>query len=253
MVLRKKGRVPFPRRPPLSPKAPNPWRDQSYLPAVSGRFTSRWQTLQRGFRCGVEIVEELPSPRCVLRFVCGWKADHEDRAASVADEYLSLALLGDESVRAYLNHVDLRICGGPERLCDVALLRAGGRRPVVCGPETGSNQPRVIGGLRQPHAAYCDLRLEGGVGNVISFGCGPEETTTMTVPKSLSQRIADDLREKIDAGELAAGEKIPSASELQATYGCSITPVRRAIDQLKTLGLVEGHSGMGVFVRARQG
>lgn len=74
----------------------------------------------------------------------------------------------------------------------------------------------------------------------------------MTVPKSLSQRIADDLHEKIETGELQPGDKIPSASELIAQYGCSITPVRRAIDQLKTLGLVEGHSGMGVFVTSRQ-
>lgn len=72
----------------------------------------------------------------------------------------------------------------------------------------------------------------------------------MTVPKSVFQRIADDLHEKIESGELQPGDKIPSASELQAKYGCSITPVRRAIDQLKTLGLVEGHSGMGVFVKA---
>lgn len=71
------------------------------------------------------------------------------------------------------------------------------------------------------------------------------------MPKSLSQTIADDLRSQITSGELQSGARIPSASELMAAYNCSITPVRRAIDQLKTLGLVEGHAGLGVYVTGR--
>jgi len=86
----------------------------------------------------------------------------------------------------------------------------------------------------------------------VTWVCGPREIT-MTMPKSLGQRIADDLRAQIESGELEPGEKIPSAAELMKTYGCSITPVRRAVDQLKTLGLVAGHSGLGVFVTGSAG
>jgi DNA-binding GntR family transcriptional regulator len=74
------------------------------------------------------------------------------------------------------------------------------------------------------------------------------ERSNKSEPRSKSQRIADELREQIESGTLHPGDKIPSANELMVTYGCSITPVRRAVDQLKTLGLVVGHAGMGVYV-----
>jgi DNA-binding GntR family transcriptional regulator len=86
---------------------------------------------------------------------------------------------------------------------------------------------------------------------VIPWVCGPKETITMPIPKSLSRRISDDLQAQIESGELQPGDKIPSARMLMATYECSITPVRLAIDRLKTLGLIVGHAGMGVFVADR--
>ena len=86
---------------------------------------------------------------------------------------------------------------------------------------------------------------------VIPWVCGPKEISTMPMPRPKSQVIADDLRARIESGDLQPGDKIPSAAELMATYRCSITPVRRAVDQLKTLGLVQGHAGMGVFVTER--
>jgi DNA-binding GntR family transcriptional regulator len=67
------------------------------------------------------------------------------------------------------------------------------------------------------------------------------------------QRIADELRTKINAGELKPGDKIPSISQLQKQYGVSAQPVKSALLVLQTEGFVEGHQGRGVFVVDRGG
>ncbi|GAA3769748.1 hypothetical protein GCM10022225_65700 [Plantactinospora mayteni] len=72
------------------------------------------------------------------------------------------------------------------------------------------------------------------------------------MPTSKTQKIINDLTEKIESGELVPGAQIPSAAELRAQYGVSITVVRGAINWLKAKGLVEGHSGLGVFVVERE-
>lgn len=66
---------------------------------------------------------------------------------------------------------------------------------------------------------------------------------------SKTQRIIDDLTGDIRAGRLKPGEQIPSAAELREKYAVSITVVRRAVDNLKAVGLVEGVPGVGVFVK----
>jgi DNA-binding GntR family transcriptional regulator len=62
------------------------------------------------------------------------------------------------------------------------------------------------------------------------------------------QRIAHDIRDKIDSGELRPGDRLPSISQLQKQYGVSAQPVKSALLVLQTAGLVEGHQGRGVFV-----
>jgi GntR family transcriptional regulator len=71
------------------------------------------------------------------------------------------------------------------------------------------------------------------------------------LPISKTQKIINDLTEKIESGELAPGAQIPSTAELRAQYGVSITVVRGAINWLKAKGMVEGMSGVGVFVAER--
>lgn len=68
----------------------------------------------------------------------------------------------------------------------------------------------------------------------------------MTVSKT--QKIIDDIKTRIESGELRPGDQIPSAAELRAQYGVSITVVRGAISWLKGTGLVKGVPGVGVFV-----
>ncbi|SCF46470.1 winged helix-turn-helix domain-containing protein [Micromonospora mirobrigensis] len=61
-------------------------------------------------------------------------------------------------------------------------------------------------------------------------------------------QLADHLRERIESGELAPGEKLPSTAQLKEEHGVSQTVVRQAIFLLQTQGWVEGVHGVGVFV-----
>jgi GntR family transcriptional regulator len=63
-----------------------------------------------------------------------------------------------------------------------------------------------------------------------------------------SRRIAADLRAAIEAGELTAGEKLPSERDLAAQYGTARNTAREAIRLLETAGLVDVEQGRGVFV-----
>ncbi len=69
-----------------------------------------------------------------------------------------------------------------------------------------------------------------------------------TDPRSPSRQIADDLRAAIEAKRIAAGEKLPSESELVEQYKTAPQTARKAIALLKNEGLVEGQRGRGVFV-----
>lgn len=62
--------------------------------------------------------------------------------------------------------------------------------------------------------------------------------------------IADELRRRVDDGELAAGALLPSESDLSAAYGASRVTVRRALDLLRDEGLVDSRQGFGWFVAA---
>jgi GntR family transcriptional repressor for pyruvate dehydrogenase complex len=60
--------------------------------------------------------------------------------------------------------------------------------------------------------------------------------------------LASELRDEIRQGGLAAGERLPSEEVLVQRTGLSRTSVRRAVEQLKTEGLVETRAPMGAFV-----
>ena len=63
------------------------------------------------------------------------------------------------------------------------------------------------------------------------------------------QLVADDLREKIRAGELRVGDPIPSTVRLIEQYDVSSTVVRHAVAQLRADGILIGHPGKGVYVK----
>jgi GntR family transcriptional regulator len=69
------------------------------------------------------------------------------------------------------------------------------------------------------------------------------------MPDPMWKQIAEDLRQKIEAGELGGeGKALPTELELQAEYGASRNTVRDAIKWLVTRGLVYTRSGQGTFV-----
>ena len=78
-------------------------------------------------------------------------------------------------------------------------------------------------------------------------------TTGPTDARPLQVRIADDVRAKIEAGELAAGEKLPTLEALAEQHMCSVGAVRAAVDLLKQQGLLITWQGKGIFVRERAG
>jgi GntR family transcriptional repressor for pyruvate dehydrogenase complex len=67
---------------------------------------------------------------------------------------------------------------------------------------------------------------------------------------SLAQRVVAGLKDKILAGELPPGHKLPSEAELIDEYGVSRTVIREAVTRLRAEGLVETFQGRGSFVLA---
>jgi GntR family transcriptional regulator len=70
------------------------------------------------------------------------------------------------------------------------------------------------------------------------------------VGEPLYRMIAEDLRRKIESGELPKEPKgpLPTEHELQKESGASRNTIRDAIKWLVTLGLVETRPGQGTFV-----
>jgi GntR family transcriptional regulator len=62
------------------------------------------------------------------------------------------------------------------------------------------------------------------------------------------RRIADDLREQIESGQIEPGQQLQTEIELRERYEASRNTVRDAIKSLTTLGLVETRPGQGTFV-----
>jgi GntR family transcriptional regulator len=63
-------------------------------------------------------------------------------------------------------------------------------------------------------------------------------------------RIAADLRRKIQTSQLGPGERMPAETVLKDEYGVSLLTMRRALDVLEMEGLIEKRHGHGNFVRA---
>ncbi|PSL08187.1 regulatory GntR family protein [Haloactinopolyspora alba] len=69
-------------------------------------------------------------------------------------------------------------------------------------------------------------------------------------PRPRYVQVADDLRHSITTGALTAGEKLPAARELAEEYGVAPMTAQKAVDVLKSEGVLYGAVGRGTFVRA---
>ncbi|QYG93606.1 GntR family transcriptional regulator [Iamia sp. SCSIO 61187] len=68
-------------------------------------------------------------------------------------------------------------------------------------------------------------------------------------PRRIRYReIADDLRARIEEGDLRGRRLLPSESELSTRYEASRVTVRKALDGLRAEGLVDSRQGFGWFV-----
>jgi GntR family L-lactate dehydrogenase operon transcriptional regulator len=67
----------------------------------------------------------------------------------------------------------------------------------------------------------------------------------------LSDRVARQLTDLIEASRLQPGDRLPAERVLSAQLGVSRTAVREAIQKLASRGLLEGRVGAGTFVRAQ--
>lgn len=68
------------------------------------------------------------------------------------------------------------------------------------------------------------------------------------MPDPMYRQIADDLRHKIESGELGHGTRLPTEIELMERYTASRNTVRDAVRWLATRSLVETRPGQGTFV-----
>lgn len=64
------------------------------------------------------------------------------------------------------------------------------------------------------------------------------------------RQIVADLTEKINNGTYPPGSRLPSDRELADQYGCSLTPVKYAMDELSIRGYVVRHQGSATTVAA---
>ena len=64
------------------------------------------------------------------------------------------------------------------------------------------------------------------------------------------RQIADDLRHRIVSGEWAAGQVLPSEAALGVEHGVSRVTIRKALEVLRSEGLVDSRQGFGWLVAA---
>jgi DNA-binding GntR family transcriptional regulator len=69
---------------------------------------------------------------------------------------------------------------------------------------------------------------------------------------ALVQRIAAWLLGRIDSGELAIGQPVPSEKELMDLFGVARTTVRRAIAYLRDQAAIQTVPGRGSYVAKRR-
>jgi len=73
-----------------------------------------------------------------------------------------------------------------------------------------------------------------------------------TDPRPPYKQVADELRDAIVSGQLAPGAAVPSVRALAQQYEVTNVTASRAVDLLRSEGLVDTQLGRGTFVRAQK-
>lgn len=72
----------------------------------------------------------------------------------------------------------------------------------------------------------------------------------LTEPKSLSQRIEEEIENAIRDKRLQPEEKLPTEIELSKSYGVSRNALREALRSLDSKGLIRIEKGRGMFINS---
>ena len=67
-------------------------------------------------------------------------------------------------------------------------------------------------------------------------------------PRTLALELVERFSDRIRAGQLQPGDKLPTEAAIMAEFEVSRTVVREAISKLQAAGLVETRHGIGTFV-----
>ncbi|MGH8917630.1 MAG: GntR family transcriptional regulator [Actinomycetes bacterium] len=65
-------------------------------------------------------------------------------------------------------------------------------------------------------------------------------------------RAADSLRQEIQDGELAPGQRLPAETTLVERFKMSLPTIRQALGLLRAEGLIESRHGIGTFVKEQR-
>ena len=66
--------------------------------------------------------------------------------------------------------------------------------------------------------------------------------------KPLSEQVVDEIRRMVAAGELKAGDMLPTENELTQRLGVSKSSVREAVKMMQAIGIVEIQRGKGTVL-----
>jgi GntR family transcriptional regulator len=69
-------------------------------------------------------------------------------------------------------------------------------------------------------------------------------------PRPSYVQVADDLRRAVERGEYQPGQRLPSGRALASQYKVALNTAQRAVDLLKTEGILISYPPRGVFVRS---
>jgi DNA-binding FadR family transcriptional regulator len=69
------------------------------------------------------------------------------------------------------------------------------------------------------------------------------------IAHSLPDQVAQSILERIAAGELLPGHRLPSQRDLAASMGVGLAVIREAVQRLQALNIVEASHGAGTVIR----
>lgn len=69
--------------------------------------------------------------------------------------------------------------------------------------------------------------------------------------KKLADSVIEEIRRRLNNGELKEGQKLPNQNELASLLGVSRTSLREALNTLTMIGVIEQRPGFGTVIRSR--